>query len=130
MITAAVAAAARSAFAVAVLSCFPASAWPQAPGSRTHGDAERGRAEYATYCAPCHGARGAGDGPLAEVLMPRPARHDDASYMDRLSDGYLMLLLKEGGPALGKSPLMGKWGRRLTHEQLLDIVAYIRTLRR
>lgn len=91
-------------------------------------EVERGRVMYATYCAPCHGAGGAGDGPLAAMLRPRPVRHDDRAYMDGLSDGYLMLLLKAGGPALGKSPLMGQWGRRLSHQQLQAIVAYMRTL--
>ena len=28
---------------------------------------------YATYCASCHGANGAGDGPVAEALSPQPS---------------------------------------------------------
>ena len=41
---------------------------------------------YHTYCASCHGARGKGDGPLAENLRSRPpdltqlARENDGKY--------------------------------------------------
>lgn len=70
-----------------------------------------GEGDYTTYCAPCHGLRGNGDGPLAALLVPHPVRHSDARLMNALSDDYLFRLLKEGGPALGKSRLMGAWGR-------------------
>jgi len=32
-----------------------------------------GRADFARYCAECHGPEGRGDGPMAERLHPRPA---------------------------------------------------------
>lgn len=118
------------AIAAAVLAWAQPHAHAQAGVARVYGDPEHGRLDYATYCAPCHGSTGGGDGPLAAMLTPRPVRHDDARYMARLSDAYVMRLLKEGGPALGKSPLMGKWGRRLTDDQLRGVVTYMRTLRR
>ncbi|MBI2319642.1 MAG: cytochrome c [Betaproteobacteria bacterium] len=99
-------------------------------GARSHGIAERGREHYATYCTPCHGTRGEGDGPLADVLVPRPARHSDAAFMNSLSDEHLFRLLKDGGPALGKSPLMGVWSRILSDEQIWDLIAFIRSLAR
>jgi cytochrome c553 len=39
-----------------------------------------------------------------------------------------MRLLKEGGPALGKSPLMGAWGKNLSEQQIRDLVAFLRSL--
>jgi cytochrome c553 len=90
--------------------------------------AANGAGDYATYCAPCHGARGDGDGPLARMLVPRPARHSDPVFMSRLSDEYLLRLLAQGGPALGKSPLMGAWGRILSRERLGDLIAFMRSL--
>lgn len=104
----------------------PAPAQAQPAGAS--GVAARGQGDYATYCAPCHGARGGGDGPLAAMLDPRPARHSDAVIMSTLSDEYLFRLLKEGGPALGKSPLMGVWGRLLSEQRIHDLVAYLRSL--
>ena len=116
-----VAAAFPSALVAAMLACAPAAAAPRnAPA--------RGEADYATYCAPCHGSRGGGDGPLARMLVPRPARHSDAVFMNALSDEYLFRLLKEGGPAFGKSPLMGAWGKSISEQQIRDLVAFLRSL--
>jgi hypothetical protein len=92
------------------------------------GVAARGKGDYAIYCSPCHGPCGGGDGPLARMLVPRPARHSDAVFMNALSDEYLFRLLKEGGPALGKSPLMGAWGKTISEQQIRDLVAFLRTL--
>jgi protein SCO1/2 len=94
------------------------------------GIAGQGREPYTRFCATCHGGKGDGDGPLARALVPPPARHSDAAYMARLSDDYVLRLLREGGAAFGKSPLMAPWGRNLSEEQLLDIIAFMRTLAR
>ncbi len=83
---------------------------------------------YATYCASCHGPGGAGDGPLAANLDPKPAKHSDAAYMDQLSDEHLFRVVKEGGAAVGKSPLMAPWGSTLSDAQIRDLVAFVRTL--
>lgn len=91
-------------------------------------DAGRGQEVYRTYCSACHGARGGADGPLSKLLVPPPPRHSDAAHMEALSDDYLYRLLKEGGPAVGKSPLMNAWGKVLSEDQLRDLIAYMRTL--
>jgi len=100
----------------------------RAVATRPVGDPGRGRADYATYCASCHGARGDGDGPLSKLLDPKPIRHSDARAMDRLSDDYLVRLLKEGGSAVGKSPLMAPWGKTFSDERIAGLVAHLRTL--
>ena len=91
-------------------------------------NAERGRVHYLTFCASCHGASGAGDGPLSETLDPKPARHNDGLYMNALSDEYLFSVIKLGGASVGKSPTMAPWGGALTDAQIRDVVALLRTL--
>lgn len=88
----------------------------------------RGNDHYQLYCASCHGAGGAGDGPVAAGLDPKPAKHDDGSYMNPLTDEYLAKVIKEGGVAVDKSPLMAPWGGTLNDEQVADVIAFIRSL--
>lgn len=108
----------------------PAATATAAPAAVGGGDAARGAALYATYCATCHGPRGEGDGPAAAGLDPKPARHSDAAYMGSLSDEHLFRVIKEGGAAVGKSPLMPPWGGSLSDAQIHDLVAFTRSLSR
>ncbi len=101
----------------------PSSPYPCIPGQ-----VEAGRARYQTFCASCHGARGAGDGPAAQGLDPQPARHDDGPYMNALSNEYLRRVIAEGGAAVGKSPLMAPWGQALGEQGVHDVTAFVRSL--
>ena len=87
-----------------------------------------GYAKYQYYCAACHGTRGAGNGVNARNLSIPPRRHNDASYMANLSNTYLSKIIKEGGPSQGLSPLMPPWGRVLSEEEILNLIAFIRIL--
>jgi mono/diheme cytochrome c family protein len=42
-------------------------------GGETSQAVQSGETVFMQNCAPCHGATGAGDGPIAETLNPRPA---------------------------------------------------------
>jgi len=116
----------RAAFVGCVFALFALTG--DAFAANAPGAGMRGERDYATYCAPCHGRRGNGDGPLAGMLVPRPARHSDAAFMSALSDDYLFQFLKQGGPTFGKSALMGAWGRTLSDAQLRDVVSFMRSL--
>ncbi|HEY5658546.1 MAG TPA: cytochrome c [Myxococcota bacterium] len=105
----------------------PAAAAP-APAEAASGGVERGAQHYVALCASCHGARGDAETPIAVSLIPRPVRHNDGNYMNGLSDEHLFRVIKEGGAAVGKSPLMAAWGGALTDAQIRDVVAFIRTL--
>lgn len=105
-----------------------AGAQPDAVALAAQGDPTQGELLYGTYCASCHGARGAGDGPVAAGLDPKPARHDDGPSMNRLSDEHLFRVIRDGGAAVGKSPLMAPWGEMLSDPQIRDLVAYVRSL--
>lgn len=101
----------------------PEPAEPAGPG-----DAARGESQYAALCASCHGPRGCGGGPLAASLDPTPAKHCDGNYMNGLSDAHLFRVIQQGGPAVGKSPLMAPWGGILSDAKIRDVIAYMRTL--
>ncbi len=94
------------------------------------GDGGKGKAKYLEVCAPCHGTSGKGDGPAAAGLPTKPRNHTDAAYMGKLSDQQIFDLIKRGGQALGKSPLMPPWGGHLSDREIQDLVSYIRTLAR
>jgi len=108
----------------------PAAAPAPAPAAQPAAtpDATQGAALYAANCASCHGAAGAGDGPAGAALVPRPARHDDGAYMNALTNEHLFRVVKEGGPAVGKSPMMAPWGGMLGDAQIWDLVAFMRSL--
>lgn len=101
---------------------------PTAPVAKSGPDAIAGEGLYQTYCASCHGTRGAGDGPAAAALDPKPAHHDDGQYMNPKSNEYLFQVISEGGASVGKSPLMAPWGGSLDEGQIWDVIAYVRTL--
>ena len=99
-----------------------------APVAARLGDPEVGRADYQVFCAACHGPAGDGDGPAAQSLEPKPARHSDGAYMNPLSDDYLFQIIKFGGQPVGKSALMAPWGGALSDQQINNVIAFIRTL--
>lgn len=68
--------------AVLTLMLFtPALAWAQAPatppivkkGSAPVTSPSDGQQMFISYCAPCHGRTGKGDGPAAPALTPKPS---------------------------------------------------------
>jgi mono/diheme cytochrome c family protein len=99
-----------------------------APFACIAGNAEAGKVKYAQLCASCHGAAGAGDGVASAGLVPKPAKHNDGSYMNPLTNEHLVKVITEGGAAVGKSPQMAPWGAALGTQGVLDVVAFVRTL--
>ena len=109
----------------------PAAAAPTAvvvPAAAASPDVAKGATLYAANCASCHGPRGDGDGPVAVALVPKPAKHHDGAYMNALTNEHLFRVIKEGGPSVGKSPLMAPWGGMLSDAQIWDVVAFVRSL--
>ena len=97
------------------------------PGAAESADVEAGKALYEQRCAPCHGPDGKANTPTAQALQPPPRDHTDGVYMNALSDNHLFRVIKEGGPAVGKSPIMPPQFD-LKDDQLNGIVAFLRTL--
>ena len=91
------------------------------------GNAEAGGKLYQTRCAPCHGPDGKAATPTAQALNPKPRDHTDGAYMNQLSQEHLAKVIKNGGPAVGKSPIMPP-NPDLNDQQIDDIIAFVRTL--
>ncbi len=102
---------------------------PPAPeGFALGGDAAKGAPIYKQYCAMCHGDAGKGDGIAAAALNPKPKNLADKAVMEKISDWEIYLVIKEGGPAAGLSPLMTSWKAVLSDEQIRDVSTYVRSL--
>jgi mono/diheme cytochrome c family protein len=92
------------------------------------GDPAKGKASFDQMCGSCHGASGKGDGAAAAALNPKPRDLSDKKYVSGLKDDYLTKLIKEGGGAVGKSPLMPPMGSALKAADIENVIAYVRTL--
>jgi mono/diheme cytochrome c family protein len=99
-----------------------------APLPRDTGEASviRGSIAFRTYCVLCHGTGGKGDGRAARMYTPRPADLTVSPFNDQ----YKEMIIRGGGPAVGRSPYMPPWGDELTDEQLRDVIAFLRELRK
>jgi mono/diheme cytochrome c family protein len=106
-------------------TCVVLLALASAPAAA--GDAAAGETRFKQLCATCHGVSGKGDGPAAAALRPKPRDMSDAEWQASVDDAYLADIIKRGGAALGKSPLMTPFPA-LNEQQLKDIIAFIRTL--
>jgi len=92
------------------------------------GDPKAGEAKYKQLCETCHGPQGKGDGPAGAALNPKPRDLSDPQWQKKVTDDYIKKVIKEGGQAVGLSPLMPPWGAQLNDKDLNDLVAFIRSL--
>ena len=90
-------------------------------------DIQKGKALYAQSCASCHGADGKG-GPVAAALNPKPRDLSDRAYMTGLKDQQVAEVIKKGGAAAGKSPLMPPFGGMLSDADVQNVIGYVREL--
>lgn len=61
---------------------------------------------FSTRCAACHGVDGKGDGVAAASLNPKPRAYSDQEWQKSVDDSHIAKVIVEGGPSVGKSPLM------------------------
>jgi mono/diheme cytochrome c family protein len=61
---------------------------------------------FKNVCAACHGESGAGDGPAAAALNPKPRNYTDKAWQASVTDDHIKKTILEGGGAVGKSPAM------------------------
>ena len=80
-----------------------------------------GHALFAEHCAVCHGPRGAGDGPRAPTLQPRPADLR-AHHVALHTAGDLFWWITHGKPP------MPPFAERLTPDERWSLVNFVRAL--
>ena len=92
--------------------------------------APRGKATYDKWCAGCHGDTGAGDGPAAAYMLPRPRDFTRGVYKIRSTasgeiptDADLRHVIDKGMPATA----MPDWEALLDGRERDDVVAYIKS---
>jgi high-affinity iron transporter len=88
-------------------------------------DPARGKALYEQHCQSCHGADGKGAGPAAAGLNPPPADFTDAFHARYYSDAGRIRIIEKGSPGTGMAAFDGQ----LDRQQILDVYAYVRSLR-
>lgn len=97
--------------ALIALATLPAFAGPKAPAKaaapKISEAAHKEAAEIFTQrCVACHGATGLGDGVAAAAMNPKPRNYGDPAWQKSVTDDYIEKVIREGGQAVGKSPLM------------------------
>jgi len=87
-------------------------------------------AAFSSVCASCHGPAGNADGPMAAALNPKPARFADPAFWasKRGKDAELVMAIRQGGGAVGRSSSMPAWGSLYNEEQAHALLAFLKTL--
>jgi len=81
----------------------------------------RGESVYRNHCLNCHGAKGQGDGPVADSLTPRPADLT-TEIVQKKSEKELLKIIREGKPGTS----MPSWKGELSDQHIQDALAYLR----
>jgi len=100
-----------------------------------------GKQMYTSYCAPCHGVDGKGNGPAASALKAQPTDLTELAkkYHGKFPDTHIVSVLQFGAdiPAHGSAampvwgPILGQMNRANAQEKQLrlsNLSRYIRTL--
>jgi mono/diheme cytochrome c family protein len=85
-----------------VTTAAPVAEEPEPPPD----PAQDARKLFNTKCVVCHGDHGAGDGPGAAALTPKPRAFGDATWQASVTDDQIKKTILEGGAAVGKSAAM------------------------
>jgi len=87
------------------------------------GDIRNGQLVYAQNCVRCHGEKLDGKGPDGQFLVVAPTNLTSLRSRGK-TDWELLLAISHG---VVFSPMHG-WRDRLTQEQILDVLAYVRMM--
>jgi len=100
---------------------------------------EAGKRVYFTKCVWCHGVDGAGDGPSADRLWPRPRNFNQGTFKIRHTASGELPLFDAKKPVPGQNDLfetvthglpgsaMPPWEGILTEEQRLQVLSFVTT---
>ena len=100
------------------------------PSKPTPEDLEAGKATYFRKCVWCHGTEGAGDGPGADRLWPRPRNFNQGTFKIRHTgsgelplDQDLFETVTNGLPGSAMPP----WSHVLTDKERMQVVQFVKT---
>jgi len=111
----------RSILVVAIFLIFVTSSWVSAQAVR--GNPKDGQVLYKQHCLRCHGEKLDGNGPDGEYLIVRPANF--LSQGSRAKTDWELLVTITNGALF--TPMHGFRGK-LSDEQILDVLSYIRSV--
>ena len=81
------------------------------------------------YCAQCHGVNGDGKGVnVTKDFATDPRNFTNKADMEKRTDEDIKTVIRDGGPAISKSPLMPPWGATISAAEVDGLLAYIRKL--
>ena len=86
-------------------------------------DLEAGKELFATFCVPCHGATGKGNGTVIEKGFPNPPDITGPDYAKR-EDGYFFHKITFGGA------MMSGYGHAISPQERWQIVLYLKSLQK
>jgi mono/diheme cytochrome c family protein len=98
---------------------------------------EAGKRVYFTKCVWCHGVEGAGDGPAADRLWPRPRNFNQGTFKIRHTASGELPLFDSKKPIAGQNDLfetvthglpgsaMPSWDGILNEEQRLQVLSFV-----
>lgn len=109
--------AARSLALAVIAAAWPGAAWPDPTRGADPPDLASGQEIFEEYCAACHGYDG------TRIIPQAPNFSDGESLEKEGSD--LLASIRDG-----KGEIMPLWSNDLSDQQMLDVLAYIMTLRR
>ncbi|MEE2665494.1 MAG: cytochrome c [Myxococcota bacterium] len=105
------------------------------PTAAEAADAEAGKVSFQANCASCHGPEGAGDGPVAVALDPKPRNFAEGDFQyDTDGDGTsgtdadLSDIITQGAAVFGGNAMMAPLPH-LSDEEVANIIAFVRTLK-
>ena len=82
------------------------------------------------YCAVCHDPESTSErvSNFDNLVPPAPHQFTDGNTLNKMSDGDLIKIIADGGPALGKSPQTPAYRSTLTIPEIKAVVAYLRAV--
>jgi mono/diheme cytochrome c family protein len=109
--------AARSLALAVIAAAWSGAAWPDPARGANPPDLASGQEIFEEYCAACHGYDGI-------RIIPQAPNFSDGESLEQ--DAALLLTSIRDG----KGEIMPLWSNDLSDQQMLDVLAYIMTLRR
>jgi hypothetical protein len=82
------------------------------------------------YCTVCHDPESTPEhvSNFDNLAPPAPHQFTDGNTLNQISDGDLIKIIADGGPALGKSPQTPAYRSTLTMAEIKAVVAYLRAV--